>query len=284
MSEKPNILFIVEGERLEPEVINRMAEVYGLRCDISSVCTNIHILYQQLKQDDGYSDVIPVLQEILRSRLASLETLTPSAELKRKIARTRDDLAKLNHTFASFYLVFDSELHHRSNDSLAPLDVIENNVAELKEMLEFFDNETDQGKLYVNYPMMESYRDCDDFFDASYRDRLVSLDILFGGTPSKGYKSLVASRRLANVRNQHISQEQFNRLTCMNVFKLNWMKNHLWQKPNYDDFLKIAQQESILELEHDSCRSLNAVAVLNTLLFFIIDYKGQVLYENEICP
>ena len=48
MSEKPNILFIVEGERLEPEVINRMAEVYGLRCDISSVCTNIHILYQQL--------------------------------------------------------------------------------------------------------------------------------------------------------------------------------------------------------------------------------------------
>jgi len=102
MSEKPNILFIVEGERLEPEVINRMAEVYGLRCDISSVCTNIHILYQQLKQDDGYSDVIPVLQEILRSRLASLETLTPSAELKRKIARTRDDLAKLNHTFASF--------------------------------------------------------------------------------------------------------------------------------------------------------------------------------------
>lgn len=48
MSEKPNILFIVEGERLEPEVINRMAEVYGLRCDISSVCTNIHILYNQM--------------------------------------------------------------------------------------------------------------------------------------------------------------------------------------------------------------------------------------------
>ena len=67
-----NILFIVEGERLEPEVINRMAEVYGLRCDISSVCTNIHILYQQLKQDDGYSDVIPVLRDILRSRLVSI--------------------------------------------------------------------------------------------------------------------------------------------------------------------------------------------------------------------
>ena len=69
MSEKPNILFIVEGERLESEVINRMAEVYGLRCDISSVCTNIHILYQQLKKDYGYSDVISALQKILRSLL-----------------------------------------------------------------------------------------------------------------------------------------------------------------------------------------------------------------------
>ena len=284
MSEKPNILFIVEGERLEPEVINRMAEVYGLHCDISSVCTNIHILYQQLKKDDGYSDVIPVLREILRSRLASLKTLTPSSEQKHKISRTQEDLAKLEHSFASVYLVFDSELHHRSNDSLAPLDVIEKNVAELKKMLEFFDNETDQGKLYVNYPMMEAYRDCDDFFDDGYRDRLVSLDILFGRTPAKGYKSLVASRRLANVRNRHISQEQFNLLTCMNVFKLNWMKNHTWQKPNYNDFLEIAQQERILELEYDSCRSLNAVAVLNTLLFFIIDYKGRDFYDSNVQP
>ena len=237
MSGQPNILFIVEGERLEPEVISRMGEVYGLRCDITSVCTNIHILYQQLKKDEGYSDVIAVLREILRLRLASLASLKTSKEQQRRILRTQEDLAKLERPFASVYLVFDSELHHRSNDTLAPLEVIENNVAELKEMLEFFDNETDQGKLYVNYPMMESYRDCDDFFDDGYKDRLVSLDVLFGRTPAKGYKSLVASRRLANVRSRQIFATQFNRLTCMNVFKLNWMKNRSWSKPPYDDFL-----------------------------------------------
>ena len=146
MNEKPNILFIVEGERLEPEVINRMAEVYGLRCDISSVCTNIHILYQQLKQDDGYSDVIAVLREILRSRLASLEKLPPPAKQKRKISRTQEDLAKLERSFASVYLVFDSELHHRSNDTLTPLDVIEKNIAELKEMLQAMLDELEGAK------------------------------------------------------------------------------------------------------------------------------------------
>ena len=231
MSGQPNILFIVEGERLEPEVISRMGEVYGLRCDITSICTNIHILYQQLKKDEGYSDVIAVLREILRSRLASLASLKTSKEQKRKNQRTQEDLAKLERPFASVYLVFDSELHHRSNDSLAPLEVVGKNVAELREMLEFFDNETDQGKLYVNYPMMESYRDCDDFFDDGYKDRLVSLDILFGKMLIKGYKSLVVSRRLANVRNRQIFREQFNRLTYMNVFKLIWLKSRLWQKP-----------------------------------------------------
>ena len=66
--------------------------------------------------------------------------------------------------------------------------------------------------------------------------------------------------------------------------KLNWMKHHLWQKPNYDEFLKISLQENILELEHYSCRSLNAVAVLNTLLFFIIDYKGRDFYDSDVQP
>ena len=284
MSGQPNILFIVEGERLEPEVISRMGEVYGLRCDITSVCTNIHILYQQLKKDEGYSDVIAVLREILRSRLASLASLKTSKEQQRRIQRTQEDLAKLERPFASVYLVFDSELQHRSNDTLAPLEVIEKNVAELREMLEFFDNETDQGKLYVNYPMMESYRDCDDFFDDGYRNRLVSLDILFGRTPARGYKALVAARKLANVHSKQLSEAQFNRLTCMNVFKLNWMKNYIWSKPQYDEFLEQSSQNVILELEHASCRNLKAVAVLNTLLFFIIDYKGRDFYERDICP
>ena len=62
------------------------------------------------------------------------------------------------------------------------------------------------------------------------------------------------------------------------------MKNRSWSKPPYDEFLSQSQQNAILELEYASCCNLKAVAVLNTLLFFIIDYKGRVFYENEICP
>ncbi len=72
MMNSSNILFIVEGERTEPRIIERIAEVYNLHCKISSVHTNIYNLYKNLKGEDGYCDVIPVLKEILNKRLAFL--------------------------------------------------------------------------------------------------------------------------------------------------------------------------------------------------------------------
>lgn len=261
-----------------------MEKVYGLRCEISSVCTNIHSLYRQLKQDEGFSDLIMVLRERLSSRLTKLEDLEFNRDRQHEIERIKKELLIIDRPFSSVYLVFDSELHHCSKKAANSMAVVKNNIAELKDMLEFFNNETEHGKLYVNYPMMESYRDCDDYFDKDYKDRFVSLDILFGKTRLKGYKSAIGSRKLANIRIGEISEEQFNRLTCMNIFKLNWMKNRIWGKPPYDEFLKQVRQDTILDLVYQYCHDLGAVAVLNTLLFFIVEYRGQDFYNNAICP
>ena len=276
MSEKANILFIVEGERLEPEIIGRMAEVYGLQCKISSVRTNIHILYSLLKKDDGYSDVIPVLKEMLRKRLESLGRGKTCAETSAKIKRTREDLEKLELSYSSVFLVFDGEFQHTEVKGLQTDDRIARNYCELKEMFRFFDNETEQGKLYVNYPMMESFRDCDDFFDNEFRDRFVSLDLL------TKYKEIVSKRQLARVHINSITQQQFNKLVCMNVYKLNWPKSGKWRRMRYERFLETSKQASILELEYSFSKKLHAIAVLNTLLFFIIDYKGKDFYTKNI--
>ena len=65
-----NILFIVEGEDLEPKFVKRMAELYNLDCKITSVRTNIHNLYSQLKDGDGFLDVKIVLKEILQKSIS----------------------------------------------------------------------------------------------------------------------------------------------------------------------------------------------------------------------
>lgn len=146
-------------------------------------------------------------------------------------------------------------------------------------MLDFFNDETDQGKLFINYPMMESYRDCDAFFDEKYKDRTVTLDTLFAGK----YKNQVGKIILSNVRTEKITRPDFDLLIRMNVFKLNWIESRNWNGMSYENFRDFSRQEQILKAEQVFSTTENALAVLNTLLFFPLDYFGRNLY-NEIIP
>ena len=277
MNDGPKILFIVEGASLEPEIIERMISVYEVNGEITSVCTNIHALYQILKKDDGFSDIISVLKELFIAEIKSLESGVLKKGQRKQLNRVKADLEKLNGKFAYRYLVFDSELHHGENGVSLPREKqIEKNCNKLKNMLEFFNNESDQGKLYVNYPMMESYRDCDAFFDEGYQDRMVALDVLFDGK----YKEQVGKRKLSKVHTDKIDKEDFDQLIRMNVFKLNRISTENWMQMDYDDFLVYSEQQSILRAEQNFMAKENAIAVLNTLLFFTLDYYGRSFYNT----
>ena len=80
-----NILFIVEGEDLEPKFIKQMSKLYNLDCKITSVRTNIHNLYSQLKAGDGFLDVKIVLKEILQKSIDSLRKHKVTISLQKKI-------------------------------------------------------------------------------------------------------------------------------------------------------------------------------------------------------
>ena len=55
-------------------------------------------------------------------------------------------------------------------------------------MLSIFDNETELGKLYINYPMVEAYYDLESLPDPNYNDKTVSLKGLNGKTYKKKIK------------------------------------------------------------------------------------------------
>ena len=294
MSTISQILFIVEGEKLEPKIVKRMAEVYGFQCEITSVRTCIYDLYVSLKNDKkkddelSFLDVVPTLKEMLEAKASILEKQNPSEERDKTLAGIKGDIEKLNRSYPFIYLIFDSEFQHDDINEGQPMatteDIAMTHCDVLRERVEFFDNETEQGKLYVNYPMMESYRDCDDFFDNTYRDRTVSLDALFKNDGGKGYKALVSKRKKSNIDGIDIRETEFNRLICMNVFKLNYLSTSQWLKMDYGDFRIYSEQTAILAKERE-CISVNkSVSVLNTSLFFAIDYKGREFYNAFINP
>lgn len=287
MSCKEKILFIVEGKSLEPKIIDRMAQVYNINCKISSVATNIHVLYNCLKADAGFLEVVPVLKEIIQKNIDSLRNKTNGDNrYQRQIQAFEQDLSVLDENFTSIYLVFDSELQDRTRAEdgvVSDKCIAEQNCDALKEMITFFNNETEQGKLYINYPMMESFRHCNDFFDEGYKDRIISLDLLFGRDRLiKRYKQLVGQMRLANITPAKITKARFNLLIGMNVFKLNYITSGHWRIMTYDNFRRQSDQLVILSAQQMLINKRDSIAVINTLLFFLIDYLGRTFYNDDI--
>ena len=131
------ILFIVEGKTAEPRLIEAMHRVYPELGEhiVSVYGTDIYTLYKELKKDD-FLDILPLMQQRCTDEKHPIHKI-----------KSRDEVE-------SVYLFFDYDFHNRTL-SKEKLD------QRLNKMLSLFDNETDMGKLYVSYPMIEALQHTD---------------------------------------------------------------------------------------------------------------------------
>lgn len=244
-----NILIIVEGEKTEPAFFNRLMSEFDQNFEIYCMGTNIYTLYKKMKEIEFNGDLKSILIE-----------LHPNQR------------AVLSKKFAYTYLVFDCDVHHSKKQDLRCIEeIIADNFPKLIEMAEYFVDETDPsvGKLYINYPMMESYRDCDNFFDENYQSTMVALPAILS------YKKDVGKRKLSCVRIDSYTEKQFSSLVLQNIFKLNTIITGVWNKPSYEEYLLQSNTKRILLAEQAIAKRLEALSVINTSLFIISDYFGN---------
>ena len=140
MSDKDYLAFVVEGEVREPDIIANIKNTYFKNKNYMIITLpagqNIYMLWKRLKEDDFETDLIEVLRE------------------------SNDDLDNTltgisREVFSEIYLFFDLD-KHQNNLSIEAGEDAETIIGE---MLETFDNETENGKLYISYPMVEALRD-----------------------------------------------------------------------------------------------------------------------------
>lgn len=131
----PNkILFVFEGDKTEEQIITSLQK-YFVNENTSIKCiygAEIYQIYREIKNDEDL-DTFNLLKERSQKN---------QEELKDFI---RED-------FAEIYLFFDYDGH----SSMA-------NDKKILELLDFFKEETDKGKLYLSYPMVESLKHICDF-------------------------------------------------------------------------------------------------------------------------
>lgn len=260
-------LFVVEGDDLEPRFFNRLKEVFGISMEIVPFRGNVAMLYNLMCQYSFSANI----QDLLKQ-----EETDPAR------------LVVLNDRYTDFYLIFDCDPQHglRRFPGETEEDAMRRNATKVlskaRMMAQHMQDSTSpwEGKLYINFPEMESFRDADGFSDKAYLRRFVDLLDLAKVFHRPGYKALSGRRSLARRNIGSFSKGEIGWLTYMNVRKLFSVSRQPLKARTYGDYQKLSEQALIVDWQMQFVQSRLRLWVLNTSLYFLVDYYGESFYHR----
>jgi hypothetical protein len=230
-------LFIFEGEKTEKLYFKSLENAFFRGEEsrlLASYQNDIYELYEQIAKDEDL-DLFTLVKE-----------LNPNPELGKKLVNLRRD------QIGQIYLFFDFELQddNFSGDKLL-------------DMLDRFDNETENGKLFISYPMVEAIRDIYD--PVEYLTRTVKIEECIG----RVYKGLSAARGdPAFQQASKIDRSRWQQLIDANLKKANKLINcEPALQPIYSQ-----QPLALSQLQYHVPN--DEVAVLSAFPIFLVDYFG----------
>lgn len=248
-------LFIVEGEVKEKRIIEELTRCFFKgknEAKIVSVSTaqNIYMLYDKLKEDRFDTDVVELLREMLPTVKETLEG----------IERQR---------ISDVFLFFDYDLQA---NNIGGQGLYDSNKDVVDEMISVFDDSTQNGKLYISYPMSEAVYDyrsgyCQSFSACFCKD-----------TKIESYKRDSGNRNPNASR--HFGKKEWNE--AMNTFVLRAQCLFEIDKMGFSDYRKNINTMSIFDKQNDVGKEYNAIFVLSAFPEFLLDYFGKVFWNAMI--
>ena len=210
----------------------------------------------RLKELDDSGDVVSILMEKYSGRGDS-----PFPDN----ARSSD--------FSEIYLIFDYDFHNK-NISLADMNL------QVSEMLGMFDNETENGKLYINYPMVEAIRYTKRLPDTLFYTYTVSrqqcMDMPFKKLADEfsDYKSLdfltLNEHRSATESEISSRTENWKLLQEQNVIKANYLCTGNRSMPESKE--AVSQKEIFNAQLQDYVLPKDCVSILSAFPLFLYEY------------
>jgi hypothetical protein len=239
MKAKSAILCIFEGESREHKYFRTIQNHYFdessiLRCSYGN---DIYELFKEIGEDNDL-DIVELLRES-KNVPANKKILEPYS---------RDD-------FNQVFLFFDFEYKDNHFD-----------INKLVLMISIFNEETENGKLFVSYPMIEAIRDIPSI--DKYIDHKVSLENCTG----KLYKSLSAKGLQEFQDPRKITKENWDKLIEINIIKANFIVSK-----NRGDNTSHPIQLEILSNQAELMGLTEFVYVLSSFPLFIFHQKSSQL-------
>lgn len=242
------ILFICEGAKTEKKFCNLIIDKYFIqnnrKKEYVAFGTNIYGLYDEISKDEGL-DIVELIKE------------------KAKKKKDMYNYSKLEKGgFSEIYLIFDFDFHAPQYDD-----------KKIKRMLTFFNNETEYGKLYINYPMIESFKHFKSLPDFDFNNYTVTKN------ECASYKQYIDSISKI-VHFNDIDEKDLKIIIKQNLDKSYIITNS--SKKDYSIYMKELSQENILSCQVKCLQNNGYIYVINTSVFWGIDYFGKNKYDEYI--
>ncbi len=229
-----NILFIFEGAKKEKSITDNLTKFFvnensHVTC---AYCTTIYKMYADISEDE-YLDTFNLVKDIEANKI----TLN-------KFKRS---------DFAQIFMFFDYD-GHASNAS----------DQKLIDLLNFFNEETEKGKLYISYPMVEALKHIVNF-DSFKNLKIANEDFA-------NYKKIVNANCINDLIDfNSYDFEVWRGLIHAHLNKMNELVNDSYEFPN-----EIIDQSTIFNKQIEKHISVDkTVAVLSAYPIFLHDYYGN---------
>jgi len=244
------VLLVFEGAKTEPQILDNLKQHYFTENKKTVIRatfdTHIYTLWDIVKDDD-FLDLLEVIRERNDKNKKELEGIS------------RDNVSQI-------FLFFDYDGHVReaSDDTI-------------KKMLAHFNDETEQGKLYVSYPMVEALKHLQTGVD--FKDTVVSAKSKIKcEITQQNYKQLV-NRSTSYQDLTVFTRDIWNFIVVENVKKANFIVNGVWEITPYQAIIsELGQSEIFKHQLRKYIEPKEQVAVLSAFPFFIIEYFGEKEY------
>lgn len=241
-SSNKKILFLVEGKSESKSVKNIAEKMFSLTKENYEIVSNDTVIYELFKKLRNDPDL----------------SLVGYLKAEGKITLKPGELSK--EAFSQIYLIFDFDPHYGeySDDGI-------------REMLRFFDNETENGKLYINYPMFEATFYIDDFDHPERLYEMVSISECNG----KCFKKRVREISCFGRKN-HLDFSLRNPNDVYQSIRWNFKRAIYLIKQNELDYMMILEKQ--IESKNSETKKF---LILSTFVLMIIDYNPEILKVIE---
>lgn len=248
MSDK--VLFVFEGSKTEPSIFKEISKIYQLDINDGIIFTFENCLYDlwTIITDDSDLDIIEVIRERNESNKKSL------ADYKRS-------------EISQVYFFFDLDSHDSKYNKNKVID-----------LLNTFSNETENGALFISYPMVEALRHIDDA--EIFHNKSVCC------VKNIDYKNIVHNEGHNKYKQiNKIKKNDLNDLLRLHIIKSNYICGIHPSPINTDKFsmenISYIEQKTIFSAQIEKfIDPKSEVSVLSGFPLFLHQYFGSKIFEK----